>query len=112
MKKLSIAVGIFLAVALVLLSIFGDYKIAQDDERYTAKDAYISAYIIPFYSCWVGAKELYRIATTSSENRQLEDKCLHVAEVQVLDRKIRLRFCECIAETRNAEQCQKTIFAK
>lgn len=108
---LSGAVTVVFGIALFLLYIFGMYKIVADDHRYTTKDVVIGLVVFP-YPWWVGGKEVYRIATTSSENRAIEEKCLDATEAAGLQQKSRLRFCECLVETRNEEQCRQKIFAK
>ena len=105
------AVGVVLGAAFFLLYIFGMYKIVTDDHRYTTKDVAIGLIVFP-YPWWVGGKEVYRVATTSSEDRALEERCLDAAEAIGLQQKSRLRFCECIVETKNEDQCRRKIFAK
>jgi hypothetical protein len=104
------AVFVF-GAALFLLYIFGMYKIVVDDHRYTTKDVAIGMFVFP-YPWWVGGKEIYRISTTSSEDRALEEKCLDATEALGLRQKSRLRFCECIVETRDEERCKQKIFTK
>ena len=105
------AVGVIFGIVLFVLYIFGMYKIVSDDHRYSTKDVVIGAVLFP-YPWWVGGKELYRIATISSEDRAIEEKCLDAAEAFGLKQKSRLRFCECIVEIKNEEQCKQKIFAK
>lgn len=105
------AIGVVFTIGLVLLYIFGMYKIIADDHRYTTKDVAIGVIVFP-YPWWVGGKEVYRIVTTSSEDRALEEKCLDATEALGLNQKSRLRFCECMVETRNENQCKERIFAK
>jgi hypothetical protein len=85
------------------------YTIITDDHRYTTKDVVIGAIIFP-YPWWVGAKEAYHIASTSSEDRAIETQCLDATEAIGLGRKSRLRFCECIVETKSEAQCKQKIF--
>lgn len=108
---LSNTITVAFGIALFLLYIFGMYKIVADDHRYTTKDVVIGLVAFP-YPWWVGGKEVYRIANTSSEDRALEEKCLDATEALGLKQKSRLRFCECIVETRNEEQCKQKIFVK
>lgn len=103
--------ALFLVTALFLLYIFGIYKIIVDDHRYTTKDVAI-AFFVPPYRWWVGGKEVYRISTTTPEERALEQECLDSTEALGLGRKARLRFCECIVETRNVQQCKYRIRIK
>ena len=110
-EMLGSAVTVVFGAALFLLYIFGMYKIVADDHRYTTKDVAIGLIVFP-YPWWVGGKEVYRIATTSSEDRALEEKCLDATEALGLKQKSRLRFCECMVETRNEEQCRQKIFSK
>ncbi len=100
-----------LGIAVFLLYIFGMYTIVSDDHRYTTKDVVIGAIFFP-YPWWVGGKEVYRIATTSSEDRALEGKCLDATEALGLKQKSRLRFCKCLVETKNEDQCRQKIFAQ
>lgn len=97
--------------AVILLYLFGMYKIGTDDHRYTSKDVAIGLVLFP-YPWWVGGQEVYRIATMSSEERNSEEACLDATEAIGLGRKSRLRFCECFAETKNEEQCRQKIFTK
>lgn len=98
-----------IAIALFTLYIFGMYKIITDDHRYTTKDVVLGVVVFP-YPWWVGGKEFYRIASTSSEDRAIEEKCLDTTEALGLKNKSRLRFCECIVETRSEAQCDQAIF--
>lgn len=103
--------GIFLFAALFLLYIFGIYKIIIDDHHYTTKDVAIAVFVFP-YPWWVSGQEIYRILTTSSEERALEEECLDSTEALGLGRKARLRFCDCIVETKNLQQCKQRILIK
>ena len=98
-----------LPVILISLYIFGMYFIIADDHRYTTKDVVIGAVFFP-YPWWVGGKEVYRIATKSSEDRELEAKCLDATEAVGFKQKSRLRYCECIVETKNESECKQKIF--
>lgn len=101
--------GLVLSLALFLLYIFGMYTIITDDHRYTTKDVVIGAVAFP-YPWWVGAKEIYHITSTSSEDRAMETRCLDTTEAIGMGRKSRLRFCECLVETKNENQCKQKIF--
>jgi hypothetical protein len=92
-----------------LLYFFGLYVIIVDDYRYTTKDVVIAAVVFP-YPWWVGGKEVYRFITTSSEDRVFEKKCLETSEAIGLSKNSRLRYCECLVETKNAELCKSKIF--
>lgn len=105
------AVTAVFGITLFLLYIFGMYKIVADDHRYTTKDVAIGLVVFP-YPWWVGGKEVYRLATTSSANRDIEEKCLDATEAAGLKQKSRLRFCECFVEIKNEEQCRQKIFTK
>jgi len=85
---------------------FGMYKIASDDHRYTAKHVMVAAIAFP-YPWWVSAKEMYRLATLSSQQRAYEEKCLDDTEAQGMPRKMRLKLCECVASTSDVEACAK-----
>lgn len=98
-------------VALFALYLFGVYKIIADDHRYTIKDVVIGVVIFP-YPWWVASKELYHIATISSEDRQFEEKCLDASEAIGLQRNSRLRYCSCLVETRDTKACQAKILIK
>jgi len=103
---------------LILLLIVGSYlfgatKILVDDRRYDTKDVVIGFAFFP-YTIWVGGKELYKLATTTSEFRNKENKCLTAAEA-FMPRNPRLRLCECVANANNqdeAEKCGVKIFTK
>ncbi len=96
-------------VFLFALYVFGIYTIIVDDHRYTTKDVVIGAVLFP-YPWWVGGKEAYRIITVSKDDREFETKCLDTSEAVGLKRKSRLRYCECLVETKNPQACQKKIF--
>lgn len=102
--------GIIAAVLFALYA-FGVYKIIADDHRYTTKDVVIGVVVFP-YPWWVGAKELYRLATTSSEDREFEEKCLDASEALGLGRNSRLRYCSCLVETKSPELCKTKILIK
>ena len=103
--------GVVIYVLFFLLYGFGIYEIIADDHRYTTKDALIGVVFFP-YSMWVGGKEAYRILTTSSEDREFEENCLDASEALGLQRKSRLRYCECLVETGIVEICRAKIFIK
>ncbi|MEQ1815247.1 MAG: hypothetical protein ABL861_02015 [Nitrosomonas sp.] len=103
--------GAILPIILFSLYIFGMYSIIADDHRYTTKDVVIAAVIFP-YPWWVGGKEIYRLASTSSEDRALEEKCLDATEAIGLKQKSRLRFCECMVEMKDENQCKLKIFGQ
>lgn len=105
------AVNILAGIAFFSIYILGMYKIVSDDHRYTSKDVIIGAIMFP-YPIWIGGKEVYRTITTSSENRKNEEKCLDATEALGMKQKSRLRFCECMVETNNEDQCQERIFSK
>lgn len=96
--------------AALLLYVFGLYKIASDDNRYTTKDVAIALFVFP-YPWWVGGSEIYKIASTSKEERKIEEECLTVTEAMGVTRKSRLRFCECYSETRNEHMCKTKFFS-
>lgn len=101
--------GVWVGAALILY-LFGMYKIASDDNRYTTKDVAIALFIFP-YPWWVGGSELYKIASTSEEERKIEEECLAVTETIGVPRKSRLRFCECYSETKNEYKCKEKLFS-
>ena len=103
--------GAILPIIPFALYIFGMYAIIADDHRYTTKDVVIGAVIFP-YPLWVGGKEVYRLASTSSEDRALESKCLDATEAVGIKRKSRLRFCECLVETKDENQCKQKVFSQ
>ena len=103
--------GAILGIILFALYIFGMYSIITDDHRYTTKDLVIGTVIFP-YPWWVGGKEIYRLVTTSSEDRALEKKCLDATEAIGLKQKSRLRFCECMIETKDESQCNEKVFSQ
>jgi len=103
--------GAIIAIILFILYIFGMYSIIVDDHRYTTKDVVIGVVFLP-YPWWVGGKEIYRLTSTSSEDRALEKKCLDTTEVIGLTQKSRLRFCECMIETKDENQCKQNIFSQ
>ncbi len=103
--------GVVIYCLIFLLFGFGMYKIMADDHRYTTKDAIIGVVFFP-YSVWVGGTEAYRILTTSSEDREFEENCLDASEALGLQRKSRLRYCECLVETGKRETCKAKIFIK
>lgn len=104
-------IGFVIGAFLFLLYIFGMYEIIVDDHRYTTKDVVIGAVAFP-YPWWVGAKEGYRFLTTTSEDREIEEKCLDAFEALNMPRKSRLRLCESMVETRDPEACKSKIFGK
>ena len=112
MKDILGGAAIFVLVGIAtLLYIYGMYKIVVDDHRYTTKDVAIGMFIFP-YPWWVGGKEFYRVATISAEDRNSEEKCLDVTEALGLKRKSRIRYCECMVETKNEDLCEQKIFVK
>lgn len=105
-------VGGLIGVCVGGLFIFGLYNIIRDDHRYTTKDVVIGL-IIPPYPIWVGGKEAYRFLSSSSEDRETEQKCLDASEALGMQRNSRLRYCECFVETRgNVEHCRPKIFVR
>lgn len=108
---LSGAINILFGLSFFSLYASGMYKIVSDDHRYTTKDVIIGAIFFP-YPLWVGGKEAYRTITTSSEDLANEEKCLDITEAFRLSQKSRLRFCECIVETNDKDQCRQRIFGK
>ncbi len=111
MKDFLSVIQALLYFLLILLFCFGIYKIIADDHRYTTKDVFIGI-VFPPYTFWVGGTEAYRILTTSSEDREFEEKCLDMSEALGLQRKSRLRYCECLVETGKRETCKAKIFIK
>lgn len=105
------AVGRIIVAVLFALYAFGVYTIIADDHRYTTKDVALAIAFFP-YPWWVGAKELYYLATTSSEDRQFEDHCLDALEARGVGGNLRLRYCSCMAETRSNQLCEKRLLAK
>ena len=104
-------ISFVIVASLFLLYTFGMYEIIVDDHRYTTKDVMIGSVVLP-YPWWVGGKEVYQYMSTSSEEREQEEKCLDAFEALGLARKPRLRFCECVIETQNPEACKSKIFGK
>jgi len=109
-----------LVVGSILLLILGSYflgatKILVDDHRYDSKDVVIG-FIFPPYVLWVGGEELYRLATTTSEFRDKENRCLEMPIINLLSStKSKLRFCECLAGAKTeqeGEQCGVNLFTK
>ena len=96
---------------LFLLWIVGISEIVLDDHRYTSKDVVIAAIVFP-YPWWVGSKVVYRYMTTTSEEREIEEKCLDASEGLGMPRKSRVRFCDCYVETQDSEICKVKIFGK
>ena len=104
-------IGFVVGPLLFILYIYGMYAIIVDDHRYTTKDVVIGAVVFP-YPWWVGAKEGYRIMSTSSDDRKIEEKCLDALETVGVPRKSRLRYCECVTKTHDREACKSKIFGK
>ena len=86
-----------------------------DDQRYDVKDVVIGL-IFPPYPVWVGGKELYKLATTTSEFRNREDRCLGAPMIYLLpSTKSKLIFCECIAAAKTEQEgelCGVDFFTK
>jgi hypothetical protein len=104
-------IGSVFGVLLFILYGVGIYEIIVDDHRYTTKDVVIGAVFFP-YPWYVGAKELYRFATTTSEFRASEAKCLDASETLGMPRNARLRYCECFAELQSPNACRAKILFK
>jgi hypothetical protein len=109
-----------LVVGSILLLILGSYllgatKILVDDHRYDSKDVVIG-FIFPPYPVWVGGKELYKLATTTSEFRDKENRCLKMPLINLLSTpKSKLSFCKCLAVAKTeqeGEQCGVDLFNK
>ena len=95
--------------SLFILYFVGFWQVIVDDHRYNTKDVVISSFF-PFVPPWYGAKYVYRIATTSEEQRSIEKKCLIEYEAIGLGRNSRLRFCECISNNQSIESCKTKIY--
>ncbi len=104
-------VGGVIAAVLFALYALGVYTIIADDHRYTTKDVALAIAFFP-YPWWVGAKELYYLATTSSKDREFDQQCLDALEAQGVSPGSRLRYCSCMVETRNFPLCKKRLLAK
>ena len=105
---------------LILLLIVGSYlfgatKILVDDYRYDTKDVVIG-FMFPPYPVWVGGKELYKLATTTPEFRNRENKCLEMPLINLISTpKSKLSFCKCLAVAKTeqeGEQCGVDLFNK
>ena len=105
------AINILFGLAFFSVYALGMYKIVSDDHRYTTKDVIIGAIFFP-YSLWIGGKEAYRTITTSSEDLANEEKCLNITEAFQLPQKTRLRYCECMVETNDKDECKQRLFGK
>lgn len=105
------ATNILITMTFFSIYLLGMYKIITDDHRYTTKDVVIGSIFFP-YPLWIGTKEGYRIITTTSEELKNVEKCLDENEALGLKQKSRLRFCECMVETNDVNQCQQRIFSK
>ena len=103
--------GIMVTITFFGLYFLGIYSVVRDDHRYTTKDVVIAAVIFP-YAIYVGGETIYRVITTSSEDRAQEKTCLDTAEAIGLKRKLRLRYCECMIESRDEDKCRVKILGQ
>lgn len=104
-------VGTIVGVLLFLPYGYGLYKIIADDHRYTTKEVVIGL-ALPPYALWVGGRELYRIATVLSDDRVFEAKCLDASAAIGMERTSRLRYCECLVQTKEQKACLPRIFTQ
>ena len=95
-----------IVVALLGLFILGFYKMFTDEHRYTTR---VSTIFWP-YPIYIGAKEVYRYWSTTSEERRYEEACLNSMSVINISRKARLSYCECMVEKRNKFYCARKVF--
>lgn len=104
-------IGSIVGTFFFILYFFGMYVIISDDHRYTTKDVVIGAVFFP-YPWWVAGEASYRVISTTSEDRDIEERCLDASEALGMPRKSRLRYCECFIETKDPEACKVRIFTQ
>ena len=104
-KNIMGVVSVVFFCLLIFTGLHGMYKLAFDD-RYTQKEFLVGVFIWP-YPMYVSIKELYKIATVPATDRELEDNCLNELKDRGVARGPRLKYCECIVETKSHRVCMQ-----
>src|SRR6266566_9994887 len=97
----------FFTVFFIALYVFGLYTLIVSD-RYTAKQVVIATIIFP-YPMWVTAKETYRFAHTTSDERRIENACWSRLVNTPLAQSDKETFCDCFVKKQNVETCATQV---
>ena len=95
--------GMFFFIFFFFMYAFGLYTLITSD-RYTTKQVVVAAIIFP-YPMWISTKETYRFATTTSDERRIENTCWSRLANTPLPQSDKEAFCDCFVKNQNLETC-------
>jgi hypothetical protein len=83
---------------------YGEYTLITDRFHYSNTEAWIGAVAWP-YPIWVTGTRLYRLASTTQMQREIEDGCLAASVPEQIPRKQAAFICQCMMTKQDFSYC-------
>jgi hypothetical protein len=97
-------IAIVLGIVLFPLFAFGEYTIVTDHFHYSGKDIAIGLVAWP-YPMWVTGQQIYRLATTTQTQRDIEHGCLEASVTEQIPLRQAVFICKCMMTKEDFSYC-------